>query len=351
MAKHERPRPQPSRRRLLGLCAVGLAGAAALSACRWDPPAQPAASPGATSDGSADPVGPDATLVAETAAAVLTTRAVAAATDGAQGIAFLGLHDAHLGALAATGGVPDGLLEPAAQPGAAADPSSTPSPTAQPGGVRRLRASESGLATVFDAAAERAQSGELARLFASGAAAVHQHLTRAGGPQSTPETGPTGSAPGTGTTGSTGSTESAEPSGLVEAMQQALAAEHSAVHLLGSAGARSATEGSLRVLLTDAYRAHRATRDLLRTAIVEAGQEPVAAAVTYSTDVDGPSPEPGLEAALAALDDCARAWAGVVAHTPAGQRAWGIETLRACALHRVVLGADPEQWPGAPDLA
>jgi hypothetical protein len=125
--------PQLSRRLLL---AAGLAGTALTSACGT-----------ARSPALARADDPDGTLVDEVVARITATAALAAREPG-----LVAMHTAHLGALDA----------PPPVPGKAPRP--------------RLLSSERQLQRFLVDAAERAESGPLARLLASMSAAVSQQL-------------------------------------------------------------------------------------------------------------------------------------------------------------------------------
>ncbi|SFC08462.1 hypothetical protein SAMN04487968_103315 [Nocardioides terrae] len=140
-----RPLSRPvSRRSVQGL----LAGAVLvpLAGCDLRPDATSPTPPPPTADER---------LVDATAAAIRTARDVAARVP--EGRALVGVHEAHLTALGA--------------PSASASPSAPAAPA-----PADLRATEGGLESTLTDAATRASDGALARLLASMAASVAQHL-------------------------------------------------------------------------------------------------------------------------------------------------------------------------------
>ncbi|MFI7444047.1 ferritin-like domain-containing protein [Nonomuraea indica] len=71
--------------------------------------------------------------------------------------------------------------------------------------------------------------------------------------------------------------------GDVERLAKALAGEHAAVFAYGLIGAR--TTGALRARMTQAFDAHRARRDQLRSFITARGGRPAEAAPSYAVPV------------------------------------------------------------------
>lgn len=106
----------------------------------------------------------DEQLVDATAAAIRAAREVAAGVP--QGQALVGVHDAHLSALGASGGT--------SASSSASSPASSPAPTPVP--TTDLRSAELTLEATLTDAANRAADGGLARLLASMAASVAQHV-------------------------------------------------------------------------------------------------------------------------------------------------------------------------------
>jgi hypothetical protein len=139
----------------------------------------------------------------------------------------------------------------------------------------------------------------------------------------------------------------------VDALQTALAGEHAALYVYGVLGART-SESATPVLFTtisEAYDAHRAWRDELTARLVDAGVEPTPAAAAYELPATAPTPVGVARAAVDLERRCAATYAYVVANTTGEDRSWAIEALTRTAVREVALGAPPEVFPGAPDLA
>jgi hypothetical protein len=138
----------------------------------------------------------------------------------------------------------------------------------------------------------------------------------------------------------------------VDALQTALAAEHAAVYVYGALGARTSESASPQLFaeVADAYRTHRAWRDLLTRRLADAGAQPTPAAAVYEL----PPPTPTAAAvARAALDlelACARTYAYVVAETVEEDRRWALTALTRTAVRETALGGAPAVCPGADDL-
>jgi hypothetical protein len=134
----------------------------------------------------------------------------------------------------------------------------------------------------------------------------------------------------------------------VEALQKALAAEHAAVHLYGLLGAQSSKSRQpvLFSRLSQAYEAHRASRDRLTVLVSAKGSDPVAAEADYEV--------PGSTSTAARIEAVARTIEGrltrtygeLVASTAGTDRRWAITALDASALREVALGVAPSHFPG-----
>jgi hypothetical protein len=137
------------------------------------------------------------------------------------------------------------------------------------------------------------------------------------------------------------------------ALQDTLATEHAAVHVLGVLGARTpqATEPGLFGAVTAAYAAHRARRDDLVRRITDLGADPVAAAATYELPSVPRTPAQVQVAAQGVEEATAQAYAALVAEATAEDREWAALALTDAAVRRVGFGADPEAFPGAPELS
>lgn len=134
----------------------------------------------------------------------------------------------------------------------------------------------------------------------------------------------------------------------VQALQKALSAEHAAVHLYGLLGAQSSKsrQPALFARLSQAYEAHRTSRDRLTVLVSAKGADPVAALVDYEV--------PGRTSTAAQIEAVARTierrvtrtYGELVANTAGGDRRWAITALDASALREVSFGARPTSFPG-----
>ena len=98
------------------------------------------------------------------------------------------------------------------------------------------------------------------------------------------------------------------------------------------------------------YRVHRARRDQLRLLVTDRGATPVAAAASYEVPARLESPVAVRRLAVSTEEHCADVYAALVANTAGADRGWAISALSEAAQARILLGAEPQTFPGAPDL-
>jgi hypothetical protein len=137
----------------------------------------------------------------------------------------------------------------------------------------------------------------------------------------------------------------------VEALQDALAAEHAAVWVYALLGGRTsrAAEPALYDDVHTAYRVHRGRRDQLISVVADAGAEPIAAEVGYQLPaVDTPARVVAL--ARRTEQRCAATYADLVARTEGAQRGWAIRALTDAAVRQLRFRGSPETFPGAGEL-
>lgn len=139
----------------------------------------------------------------------------------------------------------------------------------------------------------------------------------------------------------------------LSSLQATLATEHAAVHAYGVIGARTSRSASptLFATVTAAYAQHRARRDVLARRIRDLGGEPVPAAVTYVLPVVPRTPAQAGRAGQRVETSCAQSYAALVAQTTSGVREWAVAALADAAVRGAALGAGPDPFPGAPELA
>lgn len=147
-------------------------------------------------------------------------------------------------------------------------------------------------------------------------------------------------------------TRQATPGGLPETpldgLQQALAAEHAAVWVMGFLAARVSLseQPALAAQLAELFRAHRTARDALVTRIAERGAEPVASEIDYSVDSPAETPDELREVARRIEERVTRTYGAVVGGTAGRDRRLAVEALQAGAVRQLDLGARPVDLPG-----
>jgi hypothetical protein len=135
----------------------------------------------------------------------------------------------------------------------------------------------------------------------------------------------------------------------VDALQETLAAEHTAVYVYGVLGGRAAalSDEPLRASLETAYDAHVTRRDELRRMIAALGSDPVAAEPAYRLP---PTLTTTLQIAAQALRTeraCVEQYGALVgAEEPGPARDWGIAALAEAAVTELRFGSDPRPLPG-----
>ena len=138
----------------------------------------------------------------------------------------------------------------------------------------------------------------------------------------------------------------------VEALQETLAAEHAAVHVLGVLGGQVSTSESpaLASRIRAAYVTHRGRRDHLRSTVAGLGETPVAAAPAYDVDSGAGTAADLSRAAAETEAACAEVYAQLTAHSTGRDRDWAVEALVDSSVRLLDLGGSPDPWPGLPEL-
>ena len=133
-----------------------------------------------------------------------------------------------------------------------------------------------------------------------------------------------------------------------EALQTALAAEHAALHVYGTLGARTSASASPTLFrdITAAYDAHRARRDQLTALVRDHGGEPVAAAPAYELPAPLDTPEAVARAALEIERRCEATYAWLVGQTAGTDRRFAISALTDAAVRALAFRGSPEIFPG-----
>ena len=139
----------------------------------------------------------------------------------------------------------------------------------------------------------------------------------------------------------------------VEALQTALAAEHAALHVFGSLGARTSasTTPQLYADLSAAHEAHRVSRNLLTARVRDQGADPVAAEPAYVLPEPLDTPEAVTRAALDIERHCESTYAWLVGQTSEADRRLAITSLRDAAVRALAFRGSPEIFPGMAEHA
>jgi hypothetical protein len=82
--------------------------------------------------------------------------------------------------------------------------------------------------------------------------------------------------------------------------------------------------------------------------VADAGSDPVTAEAAYDVPRDATTPAQITAEALRVERACTATYAGLVAATTGGDRAWAIATLSAGALAQLTFGGPPVPLPGLP---
>lgn len=145
-----------------------------------------------------------------------------------------------------------------------------------------------------------------------------------------------------------GSAPGALPATPLDALQQALAAEHAAVWVLGFLAARvsQGEQPALAAQLADLFRAHRTARDALVSRIAARGADPVASEIDYSVDSPAQTPDQLRAVARRIEERVTRTYGAVVGGTAGRDRRLAVDALQAGAVRQLSLGARPTDLPG-----
>ncbi|MFE3858293.1 ferritin-like domain-containing protein [Streptomyces griseorubiginosus] len=135
----------------------------------------------------------------------------------------------------------------------------------------------------------------------------------------------------------------------VQALQEALAAEHAAVYGYGVVGGRIGE--ARRAEAMAAYDSHRARRDALVRAVRGLGGTPVAAAAGYALPFPVPDSAAAVRLAAVLEDRVAGVYADVVRATEGGRRGTAAEALREAAVRAVRWRGESVAFPGLAERA
>ena len=133
-----------------------------------------------------------------------------------------------------------------------------------------------------------------------------------------------------------------------EALQTALAAEHAAVYVYGTLGARTSLSATpeLYADVSAGYAAHRARGDRLTALVRDAGGEPVAAEPAYRLPSPLETPAAIGRAGLDIERRCEATYAWLVENTSGGDRRFAVDALTDTAVRALAFRGSPEIFPG-----
>ncbi|MGH3331495.1 MAG: ferritin-like domain-containing protein [Nocardioidaceae bacterium] len=138
----------------------------------------------------------------------------------------------------------------------------------------------------------------------------------------------------------------------LEALQATLAGEHAAVYVYGVLGGRvsASAQPDLWGRVRTAYSVHRGRRDQLVAMVRAAGEDPVAAEVSYELpNAARSAPQLTRAARELELRSCA-VYADMVGSTAGANRQWAIDAVTDAGVRALGFGAEPEAFPGIAEL-
>jgi hypothetical protein len=138
----------------------------------------------------------------------------------------------------------------------------------------------------------------------------------------------------------------------LEAMQAVLAGEHAAVYVYGVLGGRTSAsaEPVLAAALRAAYDVHRGRRDQLVAIIRDDDADPVPAEVSYELPNAADTTRRCRRAAAEVEQRCTGLYAQAVGSTARASRQWSIDAMADAAVRQLTFGAEPDPFPGVPEL-
>ncbi|WP_406317809.1 ferritin-like domain-containing protein [Streptosporangium sp. NBC_01639] len=131
-----------------------------------------------------------------------------------------------------------------------------------------------------------------------------------------------------------------------QALSTALAAEHAAVYAYGVIGAR--TTGELRAVAIDAFNAHRARRDRLRTLVIARGGDPAEPSPNYRLPVTPSTAAQAVELAVLVEQGVTGAYLELTASGDPALRKMAALAMQECAVRAYGLRPAVETFPGMP---
>lgn len=133
-----------------------------------------------------------------------------------------------------------------------------------------------------------------------------------------------------------------------DALQTALAAEHAAVYVYGSLGARTSLSATPQLYadISAGYARHRSRRDRLTALVRDHGGEPRAAEPAYELPTPLDSAAAINRAALEIEHHCEATYAWLVENTSGADRRFAVDALTDAAVRALAFRGSPEIFPG-----
>lgn len=135
----------------------------------------------------------------------------------------------------------------------------------------------------------------------------------------------------------------------LDALDEALAAEHAALFVYGSLGAATSQSATpeLFAAVTAGYQAHRALRDQLVARVRDHGGDPAAAEPGYVLPAPLDTPDAVAAAALEVERRCEATYRWLVSRTSGEDRSFAVGALTNTAVRTLTFRGSPEIFPGA----
>jgi hypothetical protein len=138
----------------------------------------------------------------------------------------------------------------------------------------------------------------------------------------------------------------------LQALQAALAGEHAAVYVYGVVGGRlsSSAYPTLAARFQSGYVAHRSRRDRLTLLVRDAGEDPVAAAVSYQLANPARTVDQLTRLAHETETRAAETYAQLAGSSSGSTRGWAVDALVDASVRLLGFGGSPSAFPGLPEL-
>lgn len=139
----------------------------------------------------------------------------------------------------------------------------------------------------------------------------------------------------------------------LDALQDALSAEHAAVYVIAALGAQTSASETPQLYdaLTDTYAEHRQARDRLVELVRSQNGVPAVAQTAYALPADLSRLTVIEQRALEVERSVAAVYAALVASATGTDRRWPVERLKMTAVRALAFRGTPEMFPGSDEYA